>query len=73
MRWPIDDVTRFQREKSLPNRKRPDRILTLDDGDKIFVEAKRLGFIEQLSEVSVLAKCHCPAWLQIERRKNSRP
>ena len=48
--WPIDDVTRFQREKSLPNRKRPDRILTLDDGDKIFVEAKRLGFIEQLSE-----------------------
>ena len=48
--WPTEDITKFQREKSVVNRKRVDRILNLDNGDKIFIEAKRFGAIERLSD-----------------------
>jgi len=48
--WPIEDITRYEREKSVANRKRVDRILNLDNGDKIFIEAKRFGLIDRLSD-----------------------
>ena len=48
--WPTDDITKYEREKSMPNRKRVDRILNLDHGDKIFIEAKRFGIIDELSD-----------------------
>ena len=48
--WPTNDITRYEREKSMPNRKRVDRILNLDNGDKIFIEAKRFGIIDELSD-----------------------
>ena len=48
--WPTEDITRFQREKHVVNRMRVDRILNLDSGDKIFIEAKRFGAIERLSD-----------------------
>lgn len=48
--WPTEDITKFQREKRVVNRKRVDRILNLDNGEKIFVEAKRFGAIERLSD-----------------------
>ena len=47
--WPTNDITRYEREKSMANRKRVDRILNLDNGDKIFIEAKRFGIIDELS------------------------
>ena len=47
--WPTNDITRYEREKSMANRKRVDRILNLDNGDKIFIEAKRFGIIDKLS------------------------
>lgn len=47
--WPIDDISRFQKEQTL-NRLRPDRILNLENGEKIFIEAKRFGAIERLSD-----------------------
>ena len=47
--WPTNDITRYEREKSMANRKRVDRILNLDNGDKIFIEAKRFGVIDELS------------------------
>ncbi len=47
--WPTNDITRYEREKSMPNRKRVDRILNLDNDDKIFIEAKRFGIIDELS------------------------
>ena len=48
--WPTEDITKFQREKSVASRRRVDRILNLDNGDKIFIEAKRFGAIERLSD-----------------------
>ena len=48
--WPTEDITKFQREKSVASGKRVDRILNLDNGDKIFIEAKRFGAIERLSD-----------------------
>ena len=48
--WPTEDITKFQREKPVVNRKRVDRILNLDNGEKIFVEAKRFGAIDRLSD-----------------------
>ena len=47
--WPTQDITKFQPEKSVVLRKRVDRILKLDNGERIFVEAKRFGLIERLS------------------------
>ena len=48
--WPTEDITKFQREKPVVNRKRVDRILNLDNGEKIFIEAKRFSAIERLSD-----------------------
>ena len=48
--WPIEDITKYGREKSVVNRRRVDRILNLDNGDKIFIEAKRFGIIDELSD-----------------------
>lgn len=48
--WPTEDITKYGREKSVVNRRRVDRILNLDDGDKIFIEAKRFGLIGRLSD-----------------------
>ena len=47
--WPTQDITKFQHEKSVVLRKRVDRILNLDNGEKIYVEAKRFGLIDRLS------------------------
>lgn len=48
--WPIEDITKYRREKSVVNRRRVDRVLNLDNGDKIFIEAKRFGLIGRLSD-----------------------
>ena len=48
--WPTEDITKFQREKSVVSRRRVDRILNLNYGEKIFIEAKRFGAIERLSD-----------------------
>lgn len=48
--WPTEDITKFQREKPVAGRKRADRILNLGSGDTIFIEAKRFGAIERLSD-----------------------
>ncbi len=48
--WPTEDITRFQREAQVANRRRVDRILNLDNGDKIFIEAKRFGALGRLTD-----------------------
>lgn len=48
--WPIEDIAKYGREKSVVNRRRVDRILNLDNGDKIFIESKRFGLIDRLSD-----------------------
>lgn len=48
--WPTEDVKKFQREKRVVNRKRVDRVLNLENGEKIFIEAKRFDAIERLSD-----------------------
>ncbi|MCY3715931.1 MAG: N-6 DNA methylase [Chloroflexi bacterium] len=48
--WPTEDVSRFQREKRVVNRKRVDRVLHLENGETIFIEAKRFGAIARLSD-----------------------
>ncbi|MCY3833468.1 MAG: N-6 DNA methylase [Chloroflexi bacterium] len=48
--WPIDDITKFEREKSVVKGKSVDRILHLDNNENIFIEAKRFGLIERLSD-----------------------
>lgn len=53
--WPTEDITRFQREKRVANRMRVDRILNLDDGDRIFIEAKRFGSLNRLTDDWALA------------------
>ncbi len=47
--WPIDDINLFQREKSVVKGKYVDRILCLENNDNIYIEAKRFGLIERLS------------------------
>ncbi len=47
--WPTEDVTKFEREKSVVKGRRVDGVLNLDIGEKIFVEAKRFDAIDRLS------------------------
>ena len=47
--WPTEDVTKFARERTVVRRKRVDGVLSLDSGEKIFVEAKKIGDIQRLS------------------------
>ena len=48
--WPTGDIKKYQREKPVVNRKRVDRILNLDNGQSIYIEAKRFGSMDTLSE-----------------------
>lgn len=47
--WPTEDITKFEREKTVVRRKRVDGVLNLETGEKIFVEAKPVGHIQRLS------------------------
>ncbi len=47
--WPTEDLTTFAREKSVVMRKRVDGVLSLESGEKIYVEAKKFGDIQRLS------------------------
>ncbi len=47
--WPTDDLDKFAREKAVVKGKRVDRILHTHTGERIFIEAKRFGLIERLS------------------------
>ncbi len=47
--WPTEDVTKFAREQAVVRRKRVDGVLSLESGEKIFVEAKKFGEIQRLS------------------------
>lgn len=47
--WPLDDITKFEREKSVVRGKRVDRILKLNNQEMIFIEAKKFAGIERLS------------------------
>ena len=47
--WPTEDVTRFSRELSVVSGRRVDGVLHLESGERIFVEAKRFGTIQRLS------------------------
>ena len=53
--WPIEDITRFQREAPVANRMRVDRVLNLENGERIFIEAKRFGALNRLSDEWALA------------------
>ncbi len=47
--WPTEDVTKFERERTVVRRKRVDGVLTLESGERIFIEAKKIGDIQRLS------------------------
>ena len=47
--WPTEDVTKFERERTVVRRKRVDGVLTLEGGERIFIEAKKIGDIQRLS------------------------
>lgn len=47
--WPTEDVTKFAREQAVVRRKRVDGVLSLESGEKIFVEAKKFGEVQRLS------------------------
>ena len=47
--WPTEDLTTFAREKSVVMGKRVDGVLSLASGEKIYVEAKKFGEIQRLS------------------------
>ncbi len=53
--WPAEDITRFQREARVANRRRVDRILNLNNGEKVFIEAKRFGALGRLTDEWALA------------------
>jgi hypothetical protein len=48
--WPTEDLNKFQHEKIVAKRKRVDRVLLLDNDDKIYIEAKKFGVIDELSD-----------------------
>ena len=58
--WPTDDIKVYQREKRVAKGKRVDRILHLENGQSIFIEAKRFGLIDSLSEEWVLQPSQMP-------------
>ncbi len=47
--WPTEDVIKFARQRTVVMRKRVDGVLSLESGEKIFVEAKKIGDIHRLS------------------------
>ena len=47
--WPTEDVTQFTREQAVVKGRRVDGVLNLEGGERIFVEAKRFGAIQRLS------------------------
>ena len=47
--WPTEDVTKFEREKAVVRGRRVDGVLQLESGERIFIEAKRFGAIQRLS------------------------
>lgn len=48
--WPIEDLNIYEREKPAVNRRRVDRVLNLSNNERVFIEAKRFGRIERLSD-----------------------
>ncbi len=47
--WPTEDVTVFTREQAVVGGRRVDGVLHLESGERVFVEAKRFGAIQRLS------------------------